>query len=223
MTPRLAAAPWINRLRSNPSDARAVCVAQSATRSPKALDNLSRNRFNWSREEGANLTGHNPDRPEDMHPAMSQKAVLIVCLGNICRSPMAEVALRAEAVAQGLALTIDSAGTSGMHTGEGADPRAIAEARRHGIDLTRHRARGVTEDDFLHFGHIYAADHQNLRDLQRFAPRRSLAKLSLLLDLVPGRTGTAVLDPYYGDADDFAQTWADVTLAAKHVVASLMR
>lgn len=154
---------------------------------------------------------------------MSQPAVLFVCLGNICRSPMAEAALRASAVAQGLALTIDSAGISALHAGEGADPRAIAEAQRHGIDLTGHRARQVTADDFLNFGHIYALDHRNLRDLAAFAPRRPLAKVSLLMDLVPGRAGTAVIDPWYGGPADFATAWADVALAAEQIVANLLR
>jgi protein-tyrosine phosphatase len=154
---------------------------------------------------------------------MSQKAVLLVCLGNICRSPMAEAALRAEAVAQGLALTIDSAGTNGLHTGEGADPRAMAEALRHGSSLANHRARQVTAEDFHHFGHIYALDHQNLRDLERIAPRRHFAKVGLLMDMVPGRAGQAVIDPYYGDADDFATAWDDAAQAAKHIVAHLSR
>ena len=136
---------------------------------------------------------------------------------------MAEAALRAEAVAQGLALTIDSAGTNGLHTGEGADPRAIAEASRHGIDLSSHRVRQVTPEDFLRFGHIYALDHQNLRDLERIAPRRPLAKVGLLLDMVPGRAGHAVIDPYYGNADDFATAWDDAAEAAKYIVAYLAR
>jgi len=154
---------------------------------------------------------------------MSQKAVLFVCLGNICRSPMAEAALREEAVAQGLALTIDSAGTSGLHVGESADARAIAEARHHGVDLSRHRARQVTPEDFLHFGHIFALDQRNLRDLSAVAPRRPLAKVALLMDMVPGREGTAVIDPWYGGPTDFATTWDDVALAAKHIVAYLSR
>ncbi len=153
---------------------------------------------------------------------MIQRSVLFVCLGNICRSPLAEAALRAEAVAQGLALTIDSAGTSGVHAGEGADPRAIAEAKRHGIDLTTHRARAVSHDDFVHFGHIYALDHKNLRDLRAMAPGRSSAKLGLLLDTVPLRIGQAVIDPYYGDADGFARAWDDVAIAARHIVHRLM-
>ena len=154
---------------------------------------------------------------------MSQKAVLFVCLGNICRSPMAEAALRAEAVAQGLALTIDSAGISPLHVGDGADDRAIAEAQRHGIDLAGHRARQVVEEDFLRFGHIFALDHRNLRDLSAIAPRRPLAKVGLLLDMVPGREGTAVIDPWYGGPEDFARAWDDVAEAARHIVAYLQR
>ncbi|WP_353228553.1 low molecular weight protein-tyrosine-phosphatase [Novosphingobium sp.] len=154
---------------------------------------------------------------------MIQKSVLFVCLGNICRSPLAEAALRAEAVAQGLALTIASAGTSALHAGEPADPRALAEARNHGIDLSYHRARQVTEADFTRFGNIFAMDQQNLRDLHEMAPRRPLARISLLLDHVPGRHGTAVVDPWYGDADDFATAWNDVAEAARYIVAQLAR
>ena len=157
----------------------------------------------------------------DAGAAMGQKAILFVCLGNICRSPLAEAALRAAAVNQGLALTVASAGTIDLHAGEPADRRAIAEAARHGIDLTHHRARALTPEDFSRFSHIYALDSQNLRDCRRLAPPRPLARISLLLDAVPGRTGQAVADPYYGDAAAFARTWDDVALAARHIVAEL--
>lgn len=154
---------------------------------------------------------------------MSQKSVLFVCLGNICRSPMAEAALRAEAVAQGLAVTIDSAGTGAMHVGEPPDPRAQAETLRHGIDISTYRARQLTEADFRKFGHIYVMDQTNLCDLQAVAPWRPLARVSLLMDVVPGRAGTAVIDPYYGGADEFAEVWEDVSIAAKQIVARLGR
>lgn len=154
---------------------------------------------------------------------MTQPSVLFVCLGNICRSPLAEAALRAEAVAAGIAITIDSAGTGGWHTDSPADPRAQAEALRNGIDISDYRARQVTEDDFRRFEMIFALDQQNLRDLGRIAPRRSSAKVGLLMDLVRGREGTAVIDPYHGTQEDFAQTWEDVSLAAKQIVARLAR
>lgn len=160
---------------------------------------------------------------------MSQPSVLFVCLGNICRSPLAEAALRAEAVAAGLALTIDSAGTGGWHAGDPPDPRAIAEAARHGIDISGYRARQVRREDFRRFGHIYALDQQNLRDLKRIEPKGFMgrplagpsARLSLLMDLVPGREGTAVIDPYGGTEEDFATTWADVSAAARVIVSRL--
>ncbi|WP_295529239.1 low molecular weight protein-tyrosine-phosphatase [Novosphingobium sp. Chol11] len=154
---------------------------------------------------------------------MTQPSVLFVCLGNICRSPLAEAALRAEAVAAGIAITIDSAGIGGWHAGSPPDERAQAEALSNGIDIGGYRARQVSQDDFRRFERIFALDQQNLRDLGRIAPRRASAKVGLLMDIVPGREGTAVIDPYFGTQEDFAQTWEDVSLAAKQIVARLMR
>lgn len=156
---------------------------------------------------------------------MSQPSVLFVCLGNICRSPLAEAAFRAEAVAAGMAITIDSAGTGGWHAGNPPDPGSIAEAAKHGIDITSYRARLVRPGDFRNFSHIFALDPQNLRDLKQIAPHglftRSSARLSLLMDLVPGREGTAVIDPYGGTAADFAAVWDDVSEAARRLIARL--
>lgn len=153
---------------------------------------------------------------------MSQPSVLFVCLGNICRSPLAEAALRAEAWRVGFAVTIDSAGTGNWHVGNPPDPRAQAEALAHGIDISNYRARQVSEADFMRFGRIFALDPQNLGDLKRIAPRRATAKLGLLMDMIPGREGTAVEDPYFGGAEDFAMTWDDVSRAARVLVEQLM-
>jgi len=156
---------------------------------------------------------------------VNQPSVLFVCLGNICRSPLAEAALRAEAVRAGLALSIDSAGTGAWHAGNPPDPRAIAEAARHGIDISGYRARQVRPDDFRRFGQIFALDPQNLRDLKHIAPGsllgRTTARVSLLMDLVPGREGTAVIDPYDGTAEDFMAVWDDVSEAARRIVARM--
>lgn len=141
-------------------------------------------------------------------------SVLFVCLGNICRSPLAEAAMRAEAGRLRLDVHIDSAGTGGWHAGDPPDPRARAVARKHGIDIAHYQARQVTRADFRRFTHIVALDADNLRDLRRLAPSDATAQLSLLLDHAPGREGQAVADPYYGDEAGFDVTWADVTLAA---------
>lgn len=149
---------------------------------------------------------------------MSQPSILFVCLGNICRSPLAEAALRKRAVEAGVAMTIDSAGTGNWHVGRPPDPRAVALARAKGLDISTYRARQVTEADFHKFGHVFALDPQNLKDLHRIEPSRHIAEVRLLMDLVPGRKGTAVIDPYYGDEDDFEQAWSDVDAAAAALV-----
>ncbi len=150
-------------------------------------------------------------------------AILFVCLGNICRSPLAEAALRDAAADAGIAIHIDSAGTGDWHVGNPPDPRAQAMARDHGIDISGYRGRQVTEADFRRFSHIYALDAQNLADLRDIRPDDATAGLSLLMDMVPGREGTSVADPYYGDADGFATTWNDVSRAAGAIVADILR
>ena len=148
-------------------------------------------------------------------------SILFVCLGNICRSPLAEGALRAEAARLGLDLVVDSAGTGNWHAGEAPDERAQATARRHGVEISGLRARQVTPADFRRFDHIVALDHENLANLQRLAPADATAELSLLLDHVEGRAGEAVADPWFGEAAGFETTWAEVTAAAKGLAARM--
>lgn len=148
-------------------------------------------------------------------------SILFVCLGNICRSPLAEAALRAEAQRLRLDLIVDSAGTGNWHAGEAPDPRAQTAARRHGVDVSSLRARQVTPADFRRFTHIVALDHDNLANLRRLAPPDATAELSLLLDHVPGREDQAVADPYFGEDDGFDTTWADVTAGAAALAKTL--
>ncbi len=150
-------------------------------------------------------------------------AVLFVCLGNICRSPLAEAAFRAEAEARGIAVSADSAGTGGWHVGEPPDVRARAVARRHGVAIDHYAARQIEPEDFFRFDEIVALDRQNLVDLAGLAPREATARLSLLLDAVPGRVGESIADPYYGTAKDFERTWADVVLGARGLLDRLAR
>jgi protein-tyrosine phosphatase len=144
-----------------------------------------------------------------------KRSVLFVCLGNICRSPLAEAALRHEAEKLGLDLEVDSAGTGDWHIGYPPDPRAAAVAARNDVDISNLRARQVGPEDFRRFDHIVALDAKNLRDLERLRPADAKAELSLLLDHVDGRKGEAVADPYYGEDSHFDVTWADVTAGAE--------
>ena len=144
-----------------------------------------------------------------------KSSVLFVCLGNICRSPLAEAAFRREAERLGLDVEIDSAGTGDWHIGYPPDPRAAAVASRNGIDISNLKARLVTADDFRRFDHIVALDSRNLADLEALRPADASAKLSLLLDHVEGREGQAVADPYHGDDSHFDAAWADVSAGAE--------
>ena len=142
-------------------------------------------------------------------------SVLFVCLGNICRSPLAEAAFRQEVGRRGIEVEIDSAGTGSWHIGDPPDRRAQAVAMRHGVDIGGYRGRQVKPEDFRRFTHVVALDRDNLADLERIRPSDGTAELLLLLDAVEGRQGKSVADPYYGDDADFDITWADAVAGAK--------
>lgn len=133
--------------------------------------------------------------------------ILFVCMGNICRSPSAEGVFRGLLAARAphLAVEIDSAGTHDYHVGEPPDDRAIAAARRRGIDLSALRARMVSASDFDDFDLILAMDEQNLRELRRHAPAARHDRIRLLMEFVPSATVRAVPDPYYGGPQGFEQ------------------
>lgn len=150
-------------------------------------------------------------------------SVLFVCLGNICRSPLAEAAFRSEAGRIGLKVDVDSAGTGDWHIGRPPDPRAQAVALRNGIDINTYRARQVEPADFYRHTHVVALDAQNLSDLEAMKPADSPALLALLLDYVDGRAGEAVPDPYYGTDAGFDDTWALVVEGAAGLARAIQR
>ena len=142
-------------------------------------------------------------------------AVLFVCLGNICRSPLAEAAFRREAERLGLRVEVDSAGTSDWHIGKPPDPRAVALAAAKGAPIDHLKARQIAPEDYRRFTHIFALDETNLDDIRAQAPADATAEIGLLLDCVPGREGQAVADPYFGDEAGFEVTWRDVSEAVE--------
>jgi protein-tyrosine phosphatase len=126
--------------------------------------------------------------------------ILMVCLGNICRSPLAEGIMQEKARSKGLDWIVDSAGTGGWHTGELPDRRSIATARARGIDLSGQRARQFKEADFDRFDHIFVMDEQNLQNVLRLARTEAdRAKVSLILDTIYPGENRIVPDPYYDD------------------------
>lgn len=151
-----------------------------------------------------------------------QPAILFVCLGNICRSPLAEAAFREQARMAGLDIEVDSAGTGDWHIGHAPDRRAQAVARRHGVDISGYRARQITGEDFSRFTHIVAMDEDNLDGIEALRPSHSTTEVSLLLDHVPGTDHRSVADPYYGDAAGFEVTWRDVSAGAAALVTQLL-
>jgi protein-tyrosine phosphatase len=155
-------------------------------------------------------------------PKSSYK-VLLVCLGNICRSPTAEGVLRhlAAKEAPQLALEIDSAGTADYHIGAPPDPRSQRAALRRGIDISGLKARQIAADDFARFDLILAMDSENLRELRAMQPRNSHASVKLFLEYARDSALRDVPDPYYRDAAAFEEVLDLSTAASRGLLAAL--
>ena len=161
-----------------------------------------------------------------MADARPATRLLVICLGNICRSPMAEGLLRARIEDSPLRgqVQLDSVGTGDWHVGQPPDPRAIATMRRHGIDIASLRARQLAEDDFRAFDWLLCADRSNLRDLHARAPTDLGKRASLLLDWAEMAGGNLeVPDPYTGGDREFEQVFQLLDRAAAGVVTRLLR
>ncbi|PID63708.1 MAG: protein-tyrosine-phosphatase [Gammaproteobacteria bacterium] len=134
------------------------------------------------------------------------KKVLFVCMGNICRSAMAEGILQEKIQVYGLPLSVDSAGTHSYHNGEPYDPRARAELASRGINVDELRSRRIRETDFRDFDVILVADHSNLRHLrEEFGDLAD--KAQLITHFSPVYQEQDVPDPYYGGKEGFADVY----------------
>jgi|SRR5690606_2180001 len=132
--------------------------------------------------------------------------VLMVCLGNICRSPLAEGILKSKVNSS--EITVDSAGTASYHIGKGPDPRSIATAASYNIDISGQRARQFTVEDFDKFDHIFAMDKENYKNIAALARNKSdKEKVALMLDVLNSPETKEVPDPYYGGDQGFEHVY----------------
>jgi len=148
--------------------------------------------------------------------------VLMVCLGNICRSPMAEGILRARAAERGHVVHTDSAGTSDNHVGEAPDPRAQAAMRRRGMDIRDLRARQFRPTDLASFDHIFVMDRSNLANVLALAGEPAhRSNVRLMMDVLPSRTVVDVPDPYFGGDAGFDAVFEQLDAAINHFLDEL--
>lgn len=130
--------------------------------------------------------------------------ILMVCLGNICRSPLAEGIMRNKISVRGLHAEVKSCGTSNYHISESADDRMVATARRHGIDISKHSASQFSVKDFDYYHKIFVMDGSNYRDVLRIARNEEdCVKVQKIMEMVEPGKGYDVPDPYYSGNDGF--------------------
>ena len=148
--------------------------------------------------------------------------MLVVCLGNICRSPMAEGALRARLADAGLGrrVEVDSAGTGDWHVGDPPDHRAIACAARNGVDISGQRARQLSASDYATFDAILCADRSTLQHTRNRAPAARRGSC-VLMSAYAGQGEGEIPDPYTGGAAEFDHAWRLVDAMAEAIVQRL--
>ncbi len=153
---------------------------------------------------------------------MTKRSILFVCLGNICRSPLAEGVFAAVLAERGIAqdFLLDSAGIGGWHAGSAPDPRSIAIAKTYGVDISGQKARKVAPADFSRFDLILGMDRSNVDELRALAPAVAKDRIHLFLDFAGGRAKD-VPDPYYGGAEGFADVYRMIRVASEALAAKL--
>ena len=151
------------------------------------------------------------------------KAILFVCMGNICRSPTAEGVVREllRREAPDLRLDLDSAGTHSYHIGHPPDARSVAAARNRGIDLSGLRARKVSDDDFSRFDLVLAMDRDNLEEMEAFCAPELRSRLRLFMSYAVDTEIDEVPDPYYGGDNGFEQVLDLIEAAGRGLIEAL--
>lgn len=149
--------------------------------------------------------------------------ILMVCLGNICRSPMADGLLRRKVKENNLDVLVDSAGTANYHIGKKPDHRMCQTAQANQTNIDELRARQFTVDDFQKFDQIYAMDQENYRNIIKLAPNNAdVSKVKLILNELFPDENKAVPDPFYGTQKDFQEVY-DLLDHATDVVISKIK
>ncbi|NNE30193.1 MAG: low molecular weight phosphotyrosine protein phosphatase [Saprospiraceae bacterium] len=148
--------------------------------------------------------------------------ILMVCLGNICRSPLAEGIMKEIVQREGIDWEIDSAGTGAWHAGETPDPRSVEVSRRNGIHIADQRARQFTAEDFSVFDYILAMDASNFRDILKLAPTEDARqKVEMIMNYAYPGENRRVPDPYYGGPSGFDDVFELLTHGCEAVLRQL--
>ncbi len=148
--------------------------------------------------------------------------ILMVCLGNICRSPLAEGILQSKLPAD--KFQVDSAGTGNWHAGQGPDKRSVATAKNRGLDISCQIARQLKVSDFDTFDHIYVMDSSNLKDVLRLAPNEvAKTKVKMMMDEVFPGQNIDVPDPYFGGSEGFDNVYNMLDEACEIVAEKLIK
>ena len=148
--------------------------------------------------------------------------ILMVCLGNICRSPLAQGILEKKSKESNLNIYVDSAGTGGWHVGSSPDLRSINIAKKYNIDISDQKARKFSTYDFQEFDKIFVMDNNNYRDLIRLCSnKKEWNKIQLILKNIDPEKNTSVPDPYYGEEDGFEKIYRLLEKACSEIISKI--
>ena len=148
--------------------------------------------------------------------------ILMVCLGNICRSPLAHGILSHKASIEKLPIFVDSAGTGSWHVGSAPDSRSIAVAKKYGINISMQKARQFNTNDFNEFDHIFVMDNSNLTDVLRLASsKEDSEKVELILKQTKSPEVLSVPDPYYGGDQGFEYVYELLDKACQQIIENI--